>query len=394
MQENGNSAEAARLNSAGMQALRSQNLAAAEEFFLQAAQHDPDASELWRNVAAARRAQGNDAGELQALDAAIDLNRRDFMAWLRKAELHQRCGDDALALAAWSGVLQLAAQAADLPPDLVKTLEAGRQFIAQASARVGAEVESEIAPFRERLNETEQRRSAAFIDIALGKRTTYTNHCDGLYYPFLPADEFFDRHHFGWMPSLESAVDDIRRELKALLENPGAALRPYVQMDKGLPENKWSPLDQSADWSACFLWEYGEPNQPVLDRCPATAAALSAIPSARIPGRAPSAFFSILKPRTRIPPHTGVTNSRAIIHLPLIVPEGCGFRVGGEIRQWVEGQAFAFDDTIEHEAWNDSDALRAVLIFDVWNPHLTAMEQELIGRYFAAADRTGFNPAR
>lgn len=394
MQENGNSAEAARLNSAGMQALRSQNLAAAEEFFLQAAQHDPDASELWRNVAAARRAQGNDAGELQALDAAIDLNRRDFMAWLRKAELHQRCGDDALALAAWSGVLQLAAQAADLPPDLVRTLEAGRQFIAQATARVGGEVESEIAPFRERLNETEQRRSAAFIDIALGKRATYTNHCDGLYYPFLPADEFFDRHHFGWMPSLENAVDDIRRELKALLENPGAALRPYVQMDKGLPENKWSPLDQSADWSACFLWEYGEPNQPVLDRCPATAAALSAIPSARIPGRAPSAFFSILKPRTRIPPHTGVTNSRAIIHLPLIVPEGCGFRVGGEIRQWVEGQAFAFDDTIEHEAWNDSDALRAVLIFDVWNPHLTAMEQELIGRYFAAADRTGFNPAR
>lgn len=394
MQEKGNLAEAARLNSAGMQALRSQNLAVAEDLFRQAVEQDPGASELWRNVAAARRAQGNDAGELQALDAAIDLNRRDFMAWLRKAELHQRCGEDASALAAWSGVLQLAAQAADLPPDLLQTIEAGKQFVSRATARVSAEVESEIASLRECLNETEQRRSAAFIDIALGKRAIFTNQCDGLYYPFLPADEFFDRRHFGWMADLESAVDDIRGELKALLENPGEALRPYVQMDKGLPENKWSPLDQSADWSACFLWEYGAPNQPVLDRCPATAAALSAIPSARIPGRAPSAFFSILKPRTRIPPHTGVTNSRAIIHLPLIVPDGCGFRVGGETRQWVEGQAFAFDDTIEHEAWNDSDALRAVLIFDVWNPHLTEMEQDLIGRYFAAADRTGLNPVR
>ena len=89
---------------------------------------------------------------------------------------------------------------------------------------------------------------------------------------------------------------------------------------------------------------------------------------------------------TRIPPHTGVTNTRAIIHLPLIVPEGCGFRVGGETRPWVVGKPFAFDDTIEHEAWNDSDELRAVLIFDVWNPHLTEREQDVIARYYAAAD--------
>ncbi|MCR5870830.1 aspartyl/asparaginyl beta-hydroxylase domain-containing protein [Sphingomonas sp. J344] len=136
-----------------------------------------------------------------------------------------------------------------------------------------------------------------------------------------------------------------------------------------------------------LLWEYGAPNQPVLDRCPRTAAVLAALPGARIPGRAPSAFFSLLKPRTRIPPHTGVTNTRAIVHLPLIVPPECGFRVGGETRSWVEGEAFAFDDTIEHEAWNDSDELRAVLIFDVWNPHLTSDEQSVIADYCALADR-------
>jgi aspartate beta-hydroxylase len=134
------------------------------------------------------------------------------------------------------------------------------------------------------------------------------------------------------------------------------------------------------------LWEYGAPNQPILDRCPQTAALLARLPLARIPGRAPNAFFSLLRPHTRIPPHTGVTNTRAIIHLALDIPPDCGFRVGGETRQWVEGKAFAFDDTIEHEAWNDSDRRRAVLIIDTWNPHLTEREREAIVRYTDMAD--------
>ena len=221
-------------------------------------------------------------------------------------------------------------------------------------------------------------------------RDSYQNECAGLYYPFLPADEFFDRGHFPWLADVEAQTDAIRAELVALLDDPGDALRPYVRMDAGTPTSIWSPLDNRLDWGACFLWDYGEPNQAVLDRCPATAAAFAAVPGAHIPGRSPSAFFSLLKPHTRIPAHTGVTNTRAIVHLPLIVPQGCGFRVGGETRAWEEGKAFAFDDTIEHEAWNDSDDLRAVLIFDVWNPHLTPHEQELLTRYFAAADATGF----
>lgn len=88
-----------------------------------------------------------------------------------------------------------------------------------------------------------------------------------------------------------------------------------------------------------------------------------------------------------IPPHTGVTNTRAIIHLPLIVPPNCGFRVGGEVREWVEGKAFAFDDTIEHEAWNRSDLPRAVLIIDAWNPHLSEHEQAAISTYIQRSDQ-------
>jgi aspartate beta-hydroxylase len=73
-----------------------------------------------------------------------------------------------------------------------------------------------------------------------------------------------------------------------------------------------------------------------------------------------------------------------VVHLPLIVPDGCGFRVGGEIREWRVGKAILFDDTIEHEAWNNSDAIRAVLIVDVWNPYLTTAETAMLRQLFDA----------
>ncbi len=384
-------AEAARLNSLGMQALRASDFARAEKLFLEAIEHDRSASALWRNVAAARRGNADDDGELQALDAAIDVDRLDFMAWLRKAELHQRLGQEGQALSAWQGVLQMADQIGEVPGEIASMLATGRTFVVEANSRIAQAVDAEIAGLQPHLGETERRRGQAFVDLAMGRRRIYYNQCSGLYYPFLPADEYFDRRHFPWMEELESATDAIRAELLALLDDPGAALRPYVRMDKGTPENKWTGLDHSLDWGACFLWEYGIPNQPVLDRCPHTAAALSKVPLAPIDNRSPSAFFSLLRPETRIPPHSGVTNTRAIIHLPLVVPEGCGFRVGAETREWKVGEAFAFDDTIEHEAWNDSKELRAILIFDVWNPHLAPAEQELITRYFAAADKTGLN---
>jgi aspartyl/asparaginyl beta-hydroxylase (cupin superfamily) len=93
--------------------------------------------------------------------------------------------------------------------------------------------------------------------------------------------------------------------------------------------------------------------------------------------------FSILDAKTRIPPHTGVSNTRLIVHLPLIVPPGCGFRVGAERREWHPGKAFVFDDTFEHEAWNDSDAPRAVLILDIWSPYITVAERELVSKVTA-----------
>ena len=112
--------------------------------------------------------------------------------------------------------------------------------------------------------------------------------------------------------------------------------------------------------------------------CPKTMAVLAQIDQPVIAGSSPNAMFSLLAPKTAIPPHVGVSNVRLVCHLPLIVPEGCWFRVGGETRYWRKGEALVFDDTIEHEALNPSDELRVVFIFDVWRPDLEPIERQAI----------------
>jgi len=90
----------------------------------------------------------------------------------------------------------------------------------------------------------------------------------------------------------------------------------------------------------------------------------------------PTVMFSRLAPGARIQPHSGMYNTRLVCHLPLIVPAGCHFRVGNEVRQWEVGKLMVFDDSIEHEAWNSNpDKLRVVMIFDVWRPELSERER-------------------
>jgi aspartate beta-hydroxylase len=86
-----------------------------------------------------------------------------------------------------------------------------------------------------------------------------------------------------------------------------------------------------------------------------------------------------------------VTNTRVVCHLPLVVPPDCALVVGGETHRWREGEVVVFDDTFEHEAWNRGTATRVVLIFDVWNPHLTEAERAAVTALVGAIDE--FNRA-
>ena len=373
------------LNTLGTHGLAHGDPTRARANFAAAAAADPGEPTLWINLATACRLLTDDAGERAALSRALDSDRRNFVAQLRLAELHERHGETREAAQGWSAVVQLSALIDQPPPAVTDALMRGRAFLAAHNAVLDAALATGLGDRLQAMGPA-ARRFSACVDHSLGRRAIYHNQCAGIHFPFLPADEFFDRDLFPWLSMIEARTDVIRAEALAIMADGGAAVRPYVRMDKGTPENKWTALDGSLDWSACFLWEYGVRNDAVCDLCPETASALDLAPQNRVVGKAPSAFFSILKPGAHIPAHTGVTNTRAIIHLPLVVPAGCRFRVGGETRVWREGEAFAFDDTIEHEAWNDSAEPRIVLIFDVWNPHLTPDEQALMQDFYSITD--------
>ncbi|HVM22476.1 MAG TPA: aspartyl/asparaginyl beta-hydroxylase domain-containing protein [Sphingomicrobium sp.] len=373
-------------NMLGMDALARKDFAAAQRHFAAAAQADPKAAPLWLNLANAHRLAGDDEAERTALESALEIDQRDVKALIRLAELHERRGEMGDAMIRWSGVAQLATNWPAPAPELKAAFAHAREFVARFNQQLGDALSAELSSDLAAVSARDRRRVTAAIDHMLGRRRIYTNECFGMHYPFLPADEYFDRDHFPWLEELEAQTDVIRAEVIALLASDDPGLSPYVTMPPGTPENKWSRLDGSLDWSALHLWREGERIEGACARAPKTAEIVERLPLAGVPGRAPTVFFSILKAGKHIPPHTGVTNTRAIIHLPLIVPPGCAFRVGGETREWVEGQAFAFDDTIEHEAWNKSDKDRAVLILDCWNPHLSEHERDMICRMFAVAD--------
>lgn len=377
------------LNALGMHALANGAFAEASALFRRAIVVDPQAIDLWMNLATSHRRQADLAGEKAALEGALSIDRRHFMAAVRMAELFERSGEHARASERWVGVLAMAPLVGERTPALEAMFEHARDFVSRQQAEFGRTVDTAMATFRSKHPAAQRRRIDACIDHTLGRRQIYPNICAGLHVPFLPADEFFDRDHFPWLGQIEQATDVIRSELMAARDTAASEFEPYVAMEPGTPTNKWSRLDHRQDWSALHLWKNGERNATACSRFPRTATLVEGLPLARIPGRAPTVFFSLLQPGTHLPAHTGVSNMRAIIHLPLVVPDDCGFRVGGETRNWQVGQAWAFDDTIEHEAWNRSSQVRAILILDVWNPYLTDVERQMLCAFFPIADRSG-----
>ena len=373
-------------NALGLEALERRDARSAAEHFHIACSRDPGAPPLWMNLARAQRELGDPEAERAALERVLMIDQRDLLALIRLAELHERLGEEALAAQRWSAVISLSAGIGDRSAEFVQLIERAKSYVEGQSGKLAEAVDERLAGDLAEASARDSRRLQAAAGAMLGRRAIYANQCEGLHYPFLPADEFFDREHFPWLGELEAATGEILAELQAILTDRAQALEPYIAMAPGTPASKWSALDKSLDWGAFHLWKEGKRIDENCARAPRTAALAEALPLCRIEGRAPAVFFSILKAGSHIPPHTGVTNVRSIVHLPLIVPLGCAFRVGGETREWRKGEAFVFDDTIEHEAWNRSGEDRALLIVDTWNPHLSEHERTMVCRLYEATD--------
>lgn len=377
------------LNSLGMIALATPDYALAARLFSKAIEADSLSPVLLVNLATAQRGLRDDAQEREALLGVLNIDQSNLTANLRLAELHERLGEKGDAMRRWAAVVGIAQSLPDQAPAIETLIADAQSHLSTHTEELGQILETGLAQIRSDAANADSRRFDVCMDAALGRRRIYVNECAGLHFPFLPADEFFHRSHFPWMADIEAQTDAISAEFLALWEKPDDFV-PYVAMDDGTPENKWSKLDHSLDWSTFFLWRHGVRNDTACARCPETAKAVESLPICNIPGRSPTIFFSVLRPHTRLPAHAGVTNVRSIVHLPLIIPESCGFRVGGETREWQTGTAFAFDDTIAHEAWNESDKPRAILIFDVWNPYLTPGEHRLLQRFFEVSNSSSY----
>ncbi|MBV9991928.1 MAG: aspartyl/asparaginyl beta-hydroxylase domain-containing protein [Alphaproteobacteria bacterium] len=362
----------------GQHSLFRKDLGEAGRFFALAETADPKNALIPLNAAFVHRARADARAEMAALNRSLTIDAYFFPALLAKAMLLERVGETRRAAQVFKDVLTIAPPADQLTPELRQALEHARAAVEDNRKALDAHLAAALAGIRARHAGAPLARFDECKDIAIGRAEAKVQQPTLLLVPRLPAIPFYDNADFPWLERLEAATPAIRDELRALVNEGGQGFKPYVDHPDGGPLNQWAGLNRSMDWSALFLWKDGERLDENCRRAPRTAEALAAAQMADIDGYAPTAFFSVLQPKSRIPPHTGVTNARLICHLPLIVPEGCAFRVGNETRPWREGEAWVFDDTIEHAAWNDSDEIRIILILDVWNPLLSAAERELV----------------
>ena len=369
------------LESAADDAARAGNVAEAARLLDRATAADPGSALLWAKLSAMRRASGDVPGALAAIEGALGIDPLDFSALLARALLLEKVGDARSGEAFGHAIAQAPADDA-IPISMQAAVDRARERSAAYRAELEATLQRAITP---QLDRYSQERLARFVSNSSRRTRTFHQEPTHFHFPGLPEIEFHDRAEFPGLDALEQEWEAIRAEFKVLLSAEATDMVPYIQYPEQVPLRQWQELNHNRDWAAIHLIQNGLTISAHAGHCPRTMTALSRLPQPDVPGASPNAMFSMLAPRTRIPAHTGVANTRLVCHLPLIVPPGCGFRVGDTVREWREGEGFVFDDTIEHEAWNDSDQLRVVLIFDVWAPALSEAERAAVAAIIPAA---------
>jgi aspartyl/asparaginyl beta-hydroxylase (cupin superfamily) len=335
-------------------------------------------AQIWLLLAMACRAQHDGAAEEAAVDRLLALEPQNTSGLVIKGDCRLRAGDEGVAVDLYKNALRLA-EGQSLSQTEVAELRRVEEEVRRLDLLHAAKVETQLAA----LGFGPGQRSARFqlsLDIMAGRKQVYFQEPTGYYFPGLPQIQYFDTADLPWVAIVEAATDAIRTELRAMLVDGLEGFRPYIRSEEHQP--RYNPLLDNKDWSALFLCENGCRFEEALARCPKTWEAVQAAPQAWIERSSPTIMYSLLRAGARIPAHRGVNNTRLTCHLPLIVPPGCGFRVGNEVREWREGQVLIFDDSIEHEAWNESGEDRVVLIFDIERPEMSAQEKEEVAALY------------
>jgi aspartate beta-hydroxylase len=408
----------ARCREQALAAWQRGDMAAVELAFLRLLEALPDDAEALQFVAtrqlerghaqhaielllAAHRAQPQDAavlhrlGEVQMLagelQGAVDSLRKGlhiapgmFVARLRMGIALEQQGNRHEAMLAYLGAINGAQTQgrwlsdASTAPGLRDAVKHAMRFVAAARREL---FDAVIEPLRHRYGRSELTRVDQCLAIYLGEQAAALpdprQRPKFLYFPGIPSQAFYPRERFPAHARLEAAADAIREELHTVLSHAQDDLVPFL----GTPSAEAVAAEllrasgtREAAWDAFFFYRHGVRHDLQCARCPRTSALLDSLQLVRIREHAPETLYSVLRPGTHILPHRGVTNTRLVTHLPLIVPPDCALRVGGETHVWQQDRCVTFDDTFEHEAWNHSGTDRVVLILDGWNPDLSEVE--------------------
>ena len=181
-----------------------------------------------------------------------------------------------------------------------------------------------------------------------------------------------DNHQFDWVEILENNWSSIRFELDEILK-----YREELPNFQDISPEQYA-ITQDDRWKTYFLYGYGFKAEQNCARCPETTSIIEQIPGVT------TAFFSILSPHKHIPAHRGYYKGVIRCHLGLIIPQPffkCKIRIGNNLAFWQEGKVLLFDDTYQHEVWNDTEEIRAVLFLDIIRPlpfPLSVINQYLI----------------
>jgi aspartate beta-hydroxylase len=383
--------DARALAQSGVEALRRGDPRSARESFeriLAAGQAD---ASTCLALAHACRALKKHAAARAAVDKALALEPRNLLALIFKADHLAADGDERAASSFYRAAVHIAPPAHELPAELRGELDRAQAMCERYAGQYEAFLRNW---FGQRLDErASTKRFRQSLDILFGKKEIYFQQPKYFFFPELPQIQFYDRNDFPWLDRVEAATPEIRAELLEVMKDQ-SVFKPYVQGEPGRPYSEQKGMLNNPDWSAFYLWKNGEVVSENASRCPRTLDALADVPAPRVKNRSPSVLFSLLRPGAHIPPHNGLVNTRLICHLPLVVPPNCAFRVGNDIRVPVEGKAWVFDDTVEHEAWNRSDRARVILLFETWRPELSEEERQLVSAMFDAIDAySGQKPA-
>ena len=326
----------------------------------------------------------------ETIDGVLKLEPHNIRALVQKGDFRTRADDDRAAAAFYRAALRAASASVPLAIELKPYVQRAQAAMARTSISFEQHLERSLTASGFAAGQRPPRFQES-IDILTGRRQVQLQlQRPGAYlYPGLPQRRYYERTEFPWAQAIEKIAAVMREELSTLFENGTDRFTPYMVDDPSRPRHDFHGLVDNPEWSTLYLWENGAPVDHHVAQCPKTFEAVMSLDIPYISTRAPAVLFSRLSPGARIPPHAGMLNTRLICHLPLIVPPGCGFRVGGETRQWKEGELLVFDDTIEHEAWNTGRSDRIILIFDIWRPELDEHERRAIIALFEAVDSYG-----